>query len=121
MSKYEINFYRKNDNTCPMEDFLNSLEYKMRAKMLRLIMLLEQNGNELREPYSKFLSDGIYELRARQGNNTSRALYFFDIEHKIILTNGFVKKTRKTPHLELEVAKKYRADYVERRNEYECL
>ena len=96
LSKYEIDFYRKNDNTCPMEDFLNSLEYKMRAKMLRLIMLLEQNGNELREPYSKFLSDGIYELRARQGNNTSRALYFFDIEHKIILTNGFVKKTRKT-------------------------
>ena len=71
LSKYEIDFYRKNDNTCPMEDFLNSLEYKMRAKMLRLIMLLEQNGNELREPYSKFLSDGIYELRARQGNNTS--------------------------------------------------
>lgn len=95
LSKYEINFYKKNDGSCPIEEFLDSLEHKMRAKLLRLIMLLEQNGNELREPYSKFLNDGIYELRARQGNNTSRALYFFDVGHKIILTNGFVKKNKK--------------------------
>lgn len=34
---------------------------------MRLILLLEQNGNELREPYSKSLGDGIFELRAKQG------------------------------------------------------
>ena len=33
---------------------------------------------------------------------------------KIILTNGFVKKTQKTPKKEIELAKKYRKIYLER-------
>ena len=83
-------------------------------------MLLEKNGNELREPYSKPLDDGIFELRAKQGTDIARALYFFVIGHKIIITNGFVKKTQKTPRSELELAKKYRAEYLtERKCDYE--
>ena len=48
----------------------------MNAKMVRLLELLEEKGNELREPYSKHLEDGIFELRASQSSNISRALYF---------------------------------------------
>ena len=55
--------------------------------------LLEVYGHELREPYSKILDDGIFELRAKQGSDISRILYFFVIGNKIVLTNGFVKKT----------------------------
>lgn len=79
--------------------------------MFRLLELLELKGNELREPYSKLLSDGIFEVRAAQGNNITRVLYFFVVGRKIILTNGFVKKTQKTPESEIALAKKYRADY----------
>ena len=89
----------------------------MQAKLFRLLELLELKGNDLREPYSKFLSDGIYELRAVQGNNITRVLYFFVVGQKIILTNGFVKKTQKTPESEIDLAKKYRKDY-ESRKEY---
>ena len=49
----------------------------MQAKLFRLLELLELKGNELREPYSKSLSDGIFEIRAIQGNNITRVLYFF--------------------------------------------
>jgi len=35
---------------------------------------------------------------------------------KIILTNGFVKKTQKTPDGEIELAKKYRDDYERRKD-----
>ncbi|MBR1598222.1 MAG: type II toxin-antitoxin system RelE/ParE family toxin [Lachnospiraceae bacterium] len=86
----------------------------MRTKVLRMVHLLEQNGNELREPYSKHLEDGIYELRIKQGTNITRVLYFFMIGQKIILTNGFVKKTMKTPTGEIQLAKKYREDYLSR-------
>jgi phage-related protein len=34
-------------------------------------------------------------------------------EH-IVLTNGFIKKTRKTPKSELELARKYKAEYERR-------
>lgn len=86
----------------------------MRAKLFRLIELLELKGNELREPYSKALDDGIFELRAKQGSDISRILYFFVVGNRVILTNGFVKKSRKTPIRELDLAKKRRVDFLQR-------
>lgn len=115
LQKFEVDYYSKEDGSCPVKEFLNSLNMKMRAKLLRMLMLLEQNGNELRTPYSKALEDGIFELRAQQGTDITRILYFFMIGHKIIITNGFVKKTQKTPQREIELAKKYRAEYMERK------
>ncbi|MCQ5255129.1 type II toxin-antitoxin system RelE/ParE family toxin [Bariatricus massiliensis] len=51
--------------------------------------------------------------------NTTRVLYFFYYDGKIILTNGFVKKTQKPPKLEIECAKTYRDDYIERSDKNE--
>lgn len=90
----------------------------MRAKMASTISILQDNGNELREPYSKHLSDGIFELRAKVGSDITRVLYFFCIGRRIILTNGFIKKTQKTPLSEIEKAKKYREDYLRRKESY---
>lgn len=66
----------------------------------------------MREPYSKYLEDGIFEIRAKIGTNITRVLYFFYHGREIILTNGFIKKTQKTPKKEIELAKKYRDDYL---------
>ena len=112
---FEVEYYRKSDGTYPAEEFILSQDIKMQTKLFRLLELLELKGNELREPFSKSLSDGIFEIRAIQGNNITRVLYFFVIGKKIILTNGFVKKTQKTPDSEIKLAKKYRADYEYRK------
>ncbi len=108
---FEVEYYEKSDGTYPAEEFILSQDIKMQTKLFRLLELLELKGNELREPYSKSLSDGIFEIRAIQGNNITRVLYFFVVGKKIILTNGFVKKTQKTPENEIELAKEYRKDY----------
>lgn len=112
MDGFEIIFYDKEDGTEPAKEFLDSLDVKMRAKMLRTIVMLQSNGYELREPYSKPLNDGILELRAKVGSDISRVLYFFVVGKKAILTNGFIKKTQKTPKEEIERAKRYRAEYL---------
>ena len=114
MQNYEVIFYDLEDGTEPAKEFLLSLDVKMRAKMLRTIDLLAVNGVELREPHSKPLDDGIFELRAKVGSDISRVLYFFIVGRRVILTNGFIKKTQKTPPAELERAKRYRADYLGR-------
>ena len=75
---------------------------------------LEERGPMLREPFSKPLGEGVFEIRAKQGSDISRVLYFFVVGKKVILTNGFVKKTQKTPAREIEKAKKYRAEYLNR-------
>lgn len=92
----------------------------MLAKLLGTISLLETNGTQLREPYSKSLGDGIFELRAKQSSNITRILYFFVVGHQIILTNGFVKKTQKTPPRKLHWRKNIvRTIFIERRAPHE--
>ena len=112
---FEIIFYDKSDGTEPVKEFLDSLNVKMRAKMVREIELLAVNGPELREPYSKAIGDGIFELRAKMGSDISRVLHFFFIGRKIILTNGFIKKSNRTPPGEKDKAIKYRAEYMSRK------
>lgn len=114
MGRYEIVFYETPGGEQPAREFLLSLEPKMRAKMLRTIEIVGQNGPALREPYSKALEDGIFELRAKVGSDISRVLYFFFVGKTIVLTNGFVKKTQKTPEKEKKLAKKYRDDFLSR-------
>ena len=109
-----IVMYRKSDGTSPVQEFIASLDDKMQAKVIRTLDMLEQRGNRLRAPASKELDEGIFELRVSVAGNTTRILYFFVVGNTAILTNGFVKKTIKTPRYEIERAKRYRAEYLRR-------
>ena len=115
MQEYEVEFYDKPDGTEPAKEFILSLDSKMRAKVLRTVSLLGEAGPSLREPYSKLLDDGIFEIRTKFGSDITRVLYFFVVGKKVILTNGFIKKTQKTPPAEIALAKMYRADYLSRK------
>ncbi|MCM1047875.1 MAG: type II toxin-antitoxin system RelE/ParE family toxin [Clostridiales bacterium] len=114
MDKFEVEFYTKDNGEKPAKEFILSLDTKMRAKILGIISVLEEKGNQLREPYSKHLTDGIFEIRGKVGTDITRVLYFFYYDKKIIMTNGFVKKTQETPKNEIKLAKAYRKDYLER-------
>lgn len=63
---------------------------------------------------SKHLESGIFELRCKFGGDITRVLYFFYYDGKIVLTNGFIKKTQKTPKYEIQLAKDRREDFIER-------
>lgn len=114
MKNFDVVAYERLDGTVPINEFLYSLSEKMRAKTLKEFDLLAEYGNDLREPYTKYISDGIFELRVKLGSDISRILYFFCVGKHIVLTNGFIKKGRKTPEKELELARKYRYDYLRR-------
>jgi len=107
-------FYKRENGEKPVKEFLDGLDTKLRAKAVRDIEILCRYGKDLREPYSKYMQDGIYELRTKQSTNITRILYFFYVNNKIILTNGFIKKTQKTPPSEIERAIKYKKDFERR-------
>lgn len=114
-----VDFYYKENGKCPVQEYLDSLSPKVRAKTMRSIMLLEEFGTELRMPYSENIGNGIFELRSIVGNDITRVLYFFVEGNTAILTNGFTKKTQKTPVSEIENAKKYRSDYFVQKSKKE--
>lgn len=58
------------------------------------------------------LGQGLWEVRSKlSGGRIARILFFLD-GNIMVLVNGFIKKTQKTPKLELDIAKK-------RKNQYE--
>ena len=111
---FQLEFYETEDGKMPVAIFLDSLDPKMSAKMVALMELLEEKGNALRKPYSSPLGDGIYELRCTFGGNITRVLYFFYFGERIIVTNGFIKKTQKTPSSEIKLAKTRRENWIKR-------
>jgi len=111
---FYIEYYELPSGDKPVKSFINSLDTKMRVKVLGNIGILAEYGNELRGPYSKAIGKGLFELRIKLASDTTRVLYFFYYDNRIILTNGFIKKSKKTPHNEIALALQYKADYERR-------
>ena len=116
---FDVDYYELPNGDKPVEKFIDSLDTKMRAKALGCIEILAEYGNTLREPYSKSLGKGLFELRIKFSTDITRLFYFFFINNKIILTHGIIKKTDKTPPSEIALALKYKADFERRQKKDE--
>ena len=64
-------------------------------------------------------SEDIWEVRVQLGNDIFRLLGFFDGGTLLILTNGFAKKTQKTPPQEIALAVRRKEEYLARRKNHE--
>lgn len=60
-------------------------------------------------------SEGIWEISIQFGNNIFRLLSLFDGGSLLFLTNGFAKKTQKTPPQEIALAIHRKEEYLARR------
>ena len=111
-----INFYRQPNGKSPVEEFLDSLTGKQAQKVLWVLELIEELETVPRQYFKKLVdSEGIWEVRVQSGNDIFRLLGFFDGGTLLILTNGFAKKTQKTPPQEIALAVRRKNDYLARR------
>nr|WP_246022023.1 type II toxin-antitoxin system RelE/ParE family toxin [Flavobacterium cellulosilyticum] len=94
------------------EEFFVKQREKVKAKIIWTLELIEEL-ERIPETYLKHLenTDGLYEIRVQQGSDIFRIFCFFDQGQLIILTNGFQKKTLKTPKKEIEKALKIKNEY----------
>jgi phage-related protein len=81
----------------PVEEFIKSLNVHSRDKFFYVIELFEEVGRALTRPHAKYIGDEIFELSFEAVEGTLRVLYFFFDGDKAVLTNGFIKKSNKTP------------------------
>jgi phage-related protein len=113
-----IHFYRLPNGECPIEAFLDSLSGRQAQKVIWVLRLVEELETVPGQYFKKLVSSGgIWEVRIQLGNDAFRLLGFFAQPTILVLTNGFAKKTQKTPPQEIATALRRRADYLARMEE----
>jgi phage-related protein len=94
MPRTQLVFYREDDGTVPVRDWLRELQHRQRrafSKCVVRIRRLAELGHELRRPEADLLRDGIHELRVRDGRVNYRILYFFHGQNVAILAHVLTK------------------------------
>jgi phage-related protein len=84
---------------------IESLPEDFQAKFLRIVGLIEHFGlTAMREPYVKHLQDKLWEMRMKGRDGIARALYIAVVGKRVVVLRAFIKKTRKTPRAEIDLA-----------------
>lgn len=111
---FTIESFRSNSGKDYVAEFLDSLDEMSRASVDTDLSELERLGTRAREPLSKPLGKGLFELRSKTPMGNVRILYFFLKGRIILLTNGFVKKTWAVPQDEIDIARRRMKEYTQR-------
>ena len=99
--EWSINYY--NDE---VEKKVLSLPAGLLARYLRLTDLMLEFGSNLGMPHTRFLEEGLIELRIKSKEGIARVFYCTIVGKKIVMLHVFIKKSNKTPKKEIQIAKK---------------
>ena len=107
---------------CPLLEFLtqddpSSHVARTKRQMLRRLEAVAQKGILQTTEISHQISEGIWQIE----KGDLRILYFYDRDRVIVLSHGFVKKTRTTPESEVERAREIFRRYRAERDAIEIL
>ena len=84
---------------------IKALPSDIRARFVRFGEFVSQVGLEnLREPQVKHLQDKLWEIRLTGRDGIARALYVTATGKRIVVLRVFIKKTRKMPRAEIDLA-----------------
>ncbi len=105
-SNWTTEFYIEPNGASPVEEFLDNLDLKTRARFLWSMEQLRVRNVRAREPLVRHLEGDLWELREESQTNTYRIIYFFFTGRRIVFLHGFQKKSQRTPRKEIELAQR---------------
>ena len=111
---YNLVLYTTERGDSPIDEFLDGLDKKSRAKVAAHMSLLEEQGPNLKRPYAEIIRGKLRELRIHHSSNQYRILYFFQVRDQIILLHAFSKKTQQLKEKDIELAERRMGDWIER-------
>ena len=111
MQEWRVEFFTLPNGRIPVQEYLEMLDKKHRAKIIGYIELLRSKGGRFYEPYTKHVQGSVWELRVDLGRRASRVFYFLARGQRIVMLHAFTKKSQKTPGREIETAMKYQREY----------
>jgi len=98
-----VRFYRSSSGREPVRDWLKSLRVDNR-KTIGEDVKTAQFGWPLGMPLIRKLEPNLWEIRSSIRDGIARVL-FTVVEQSMILLHGFVKKSQKTPAIDLKTAR----------------
>lgn len=108
--KLEVVFYCTETGCEPVREWLREL-LKDDKKAIGEDIKTVQFGWPLGMPLIDYLGQGLWEIRTKlRGGRIARVIMFMD-NNNIVLVDGFIKKTTKTPKQELDLARKRKRQY----------
>jgi phage-related protein len=113
--EFTVEFYETAGGRVPVLDFLNDLKESDpddHAAVLSGLAKL-RNRQYHREPLSKSLGGGLFELR-HVGKLNTRVLWFFVKGRRLIAVHGIRNKARAIPARDLATARERMHDWQER-------
>jgi phage-related protein len=113
--EFTVEFYESVAGRCPVQEFLDDLKAgdpgDFAAVMAGLGKL--RNRQYHREPLSKALGGGLFELR-HVGKLNSRVLWFFMRGRRIVAVHGIRNKGQTIATRDLDMARDRMRDWLER-------
>ena len=84
---------------------LDVLPADMKARFRRIVELIQGYGlDQVREPHVRHLEGSLWEMRMKGKDGISRAIYVTARGRRVVVVRVFIKKTRKTPKREIDLA-----------------
>ena len=82
--RWVVEFYVDAQGESPVMTFLEGLQAKERASLMRVIALLKRYGPLLRMPHARHIEGEIWELRGGPG----RLFYFSFVGRRFVILSG---------------------------------
>lgn len=107
MKRIHAFFFRTAAGGEPVREWLKSLQPVEDRKRIGLDIKTVEFGWPIVMPTCRPLQDGLYEVRTNLSNSRiARVLFYIDVQSRMILLHGFIKKTQKTPDEDMNLARR---------------
>jgi phage-related protein len=115
--EFTVEFYESDAGRCPVREFLDELRASDAGDFAAVVAGLARLRNRQchREPLSKSLGDGLFELR-HVGKLNTRVLWFFMKGRRIIAVHGIRNKSQAIPARDLHTARERMRDWQQRKD-----
>jgi phage-related protein len=112
---FTVEFYETANGECPVRAFLDELKCSDPDDFAAVVAGLAKlrNRDYHREPLSKALGEGLFELR-HVGKLNTRVLWFFVKNRRIVAVHGIRNKGRVIPARDMKIARERMGDWQKR-------
>ena len=113
--EFTVEFYENENGRSPVQDFLDALKQTDPGDFVAVLAGLAKlrHHDYHREPLSKALGDGLFELR-HVGKLNTRVLWFFMKGRRIIAVHGIRNKGQAIPARDLAAARERMRNWNQR-------